>query len=362
MKEKNIVIGVLILIIIALVGFIVYTGNKSYGKGANGIAVLESCRFEEYNAKMLVLKIKNTSNTTYNNVSPIVILKDENGVPFSEGWASKISYFAPGDERYVEVYDAAQDYSNVEVGLYDRDEKNVYTDLRDQIEFTSEEGEADDEEALYFHVNNKSDKEAAVQFQIAYYDGDKLFYEDQFDMIIDANDKEDSYEYIRKEFEDGTKFPEGFSYKISLAEAVDFQEIISDDEEGYSDEDNIEVPEIDYSTLNDEEKIEHALFGVFNKAYGSDMASAKIVVDKIYTKEEIEKDEALKSLKINDDELAFEASIDFEPAEGADPMIFTIPDGEINKANGWVTNVHRLGILTPDEEEGYTIRNLGTGW
>ena len=362
MKEKNIVIGVLILIIIALVGFIVYTGNKSYGKGANGIAVLESCRFEEYNAKMLVLKIKNTSNTTYNNVSPIVILKDENGVPFSEGWASKISYFAPGDERYVEVYDAAQDYSNVEVGLYDRDEKNVYTDLRDQIEFTSEEGEADDEKALYFHVNNKSDKEAAVQFQIAYYDGDKLFYEDQFDMIIDANDKEDSYEYIRKEFEDGTKFPEGFSYKISLVEAVDFQEIISDNEEDYSDEDDIEVPEIDYSTLNDEEKIEHALFGVFNKAYGSDMASAKIVVDKIYTKEEIEKDEALKSLKINDDELAFEASIDFEPAEGADPMIFTIPDGEINKANGWVTNVHRLGILTPDEEEGYTIRNLGTGW
>lgn len=132
--------------------------------------------------------------------------------------------------------------------------------------------------------------------------------------------------------------------------------------EDYEIEDESSSSEIKYSDLNDEEKIEHALFKVFKDNYGDKMASAKIVVDKIYTPEEIEKNEALKSLNIKKDELAFEASIDFEPAEGVDPNIFTIPNGEVNEENGWVTDVHRLGILTPDEDEEYKIRDLGTGW
>ena len=143
------------------------------------------------------------------------------------------------------------------------------------------------------------------------------------------------------------------------ADSFDITSITS--KEDYETEDN-KSSEIKYSDLNDEEKIEHALFQVFKSNYGDQMASAKVVVDKIYTPEEIEKNEALKSLDIKEGELAFEVTIDFEPAEGADPNIFTIPNGEINEANGWVTNVHRLGILTPDEKEEYKIRNYGTGW
>ena len=130
-------------------------------------------------------------------------------------------------------------------------------------------------------------------------------------------------------------------------------------------EDNAEettTSEIDYSTLSDEEKVEHALFAKLREAYGDQFESAKIVVDKIYTAKEIENNEALKSLDIKDGELAFEVTIDIEPAEGADPNVFMIPNGELNEDNGWVSNMTRLGILTPDGDNSYTIRDFGTGW
>ncbi|MBR3511634.1 MAG: hypothetical protein IKN74_01575 [Clostridia bacterium] len=157
------------------------------------------------------------------------------------------------------------------------------------------------------------------------------------------------------------KYSNGFGVMRYNEEADSFDITSITSKEDYEAEDN-KSSEIKYSNLNDEEKIEHALFQVFKNNYGDQMASAKVVVDKIYTPEEIEKNEALKSLDIKEGELAFEVTIDFEPAEGADPNIFTIPNGEINEANGWVTNVHRLGILTPDEKEEYKIRNYGTGW
>lgn len=157
------------------------------------------------------------------------------------------------------------------------------------------------------------------------------------------------------------KYSNGFGVMRYNEEADSFDITSITSKEDYEAEDN-KSSEIKYSDLNDEEKIEHALFQVFKDNYGDQMASAKVVVDKIYTPEEIEKNEALKSLDIKEGELAFEVTIDFEPAEGANPNIFTIPNGEINEANGWVTNVHRLGILTPDEKEEYKIRNYGTGW
>ena len=375
-KIKNIVIVVLLIIVILLGAFILISGNKLYNKGANGngLVVLDQTSFKDYDDTRTVLKVKNATNKTFNNVSPVIIYKDENGVPIHQGWASNIGYFAPGDIRYLEIYESADEFSSFEVGLYENEnDDNVYTDLRDKIEFTEEK----DEEKVNIHIKNNSDKEASLEFQIAYYDKDKLIYEDQFITLIDANSEDDTYETYYKAFEDGTPFPEGFRYEVTLAEAVDYHEEVPEVEEFDLDalieqekeeealeelKENDTKTEIKYEDLNDEEKIEHALFQVFHKTYGSKMASAKIVVDKIYTSKEIEKDAALKSLDIKEGELAFEASIDFEPAEGADPMVFTIPDGRINEANGWVTDVHRLGILSPDGNGGYTIRNLGTGW
>ena len=387
-KVKNIIIAILLIIVLALGVFIITSGNKLYSKGQNenGLVILDQTSFKDYDETRLVVKIKNASNKTFNNVSPIIIFKDENGTPFHEGWASNIGYFAPEDIRCLEVYEGAEEYSSYEVGLLDNENEDyTYTDLRDKIEYDVKHDEGTDR--IDFHTKNNSDKEAVLLYQVAYYDGNKLFFEDQFLTMVDANGEDDTYVKYYEAFEDETPFPEGFKYEVTLVEAVDYHEedFVEDDEEEFDldalieqerEEDALEEAraqaraqaeeaksaEINYEDLKDEDKIEHALFQTFKKTYGSKMASAKIVVDKIYTAKEIEKDATLKSLDIKEDERAFEASIDFEPAEGADPMIFTIPDGRVNEANGWVTDVHRLGILTPDGNGDYTIRNFGTGW
>ena len=120
---------------------------------------------------------------------------------------------------------------------------------------------------------------------------------------------------------------------------------------------------IDWSTLNDEEKIEHAVHQELKKAYGDKLSAAKIYVDKIYTKEEIEGSEVLKGLDIKDKEFAFEVSIYIEPAEGADIMLFTATDGVYDEETGWVSEIYRLGILRYNEKDKtYTIDHYGTGW
>ena len=120
---------------------------------------------------------------------------------------------------------------------------------------------------------------------------------------------------------------------------------------------------IDVESLSDEEKIEHTLFGLLRETYGDDFGSAKIYVDKMYKAEDAEKDEVLKELNLGEKEIAFEVSMDIEPAEGADVMQFTIPDGEYNEETGWVNNISRLGVLRYDAASGiYSIDHYGTGW
>ena len=60
-------------------------------------------------------------------------------------------------------------------------------------------------------------------------------------------------------------------------------------------------------------------------------------------------------------DIAFEATINIEPAEGADPNQFTIPNGEYNEETGWVQDVSRLGVLRA-KDSGYEITDFGTGW
>ncbi|MBQ7624889.1 MAG: hypothetical protein IJS65_06425, partial [Clostridia bacterium] len=69
-------------------------------------------------------------------------------------------------------------------------------------------------------------------------------------------------------------------------------------------------------------------------------------------------------LDIGDGGVAFEASFELKPAEGADTNILTIPDGYLDSESGWIKEKFILGVLRPDEEnEGkYKITNFGTGW
>ena len=119
----------------------------------------------------------------------------------------------------------------------------------------------------------------------------------------------------------------------------------------------------DWSTLGTEDKIKHAIFQLYKNQYGDKLASVKTIVNKVYTLEEVAKNEALKTLDIKETDYAFEVSISLEPAEGADANQFTITDGVYDKESGWVGEIGRLGILRYDStNKTYKIDNFGTGW
>ncbi len=366
-KKSGIIIAILVVIIIALLAYIGLGGKVPTNEPVvektstenKALLVEDDVTFDDGSSEeMTVLKVKNTSSQTFNNVTPKIIYFDKNNMPVHEAWASRVSYFAAGDTRFFEFYDTIKDYDRLEIGLFDREDKKTYVDLRDQIEYKVEKADEADENGiirLTFTGENKSNKDISAEFQIAYYSEGKLIYEDQFIELVKANSKLDTYEGYATKFYNGTAFPEGYTYEVTLAEAV---EDLDDEEESESEE----TSEIDFEDLDDDEKIEHALLLRFKDYYGEKMDSAKITVDKIYTAKEIANDPALKSLDIGEKELAFEVTIDFLPAEGANPTEFTIPNGEYDEDSGWVKNASRLGILTPDGDGNYKIRNLGTGW
>ena len=357
-KKSILVIIILLVVIIALCAYIVLgCGSKSkidVSSENKGLLVLDDVNLDKGDgSETIILKLKNTSSKTFTNVTPVLVYYDANNMPIHEAWGAKISYFAPDEIRYVEFYDITNDYAKVEVGLFDREDTGIeYKDLRDKIVYDVEKATEPDENGeirLTFKGENKFDKDVALEFQIAYYSEDKLIYEDQFGTVVEANSKFEDYEYYATKFANGTAFPEGYTYEVTLAEAVEYVDEIE------------EVSDIDIESLSDEEKIEHALFKIFKENYGDKLEAAKIYVDKMYTPEEAKKE---INVELKKDEIAFEASIYFLPAEGADTIEFTIPDGEFDEESGWVNGVHRLGILTAsdDETEKYTIRNFGTGW
>ena len=109
-------------------------------------------------------------------------------------------------------------------------------------------------------------------------------------------------------------------------------------------------------------QIEKALQEYFKGSYEGNITSARFNVTKIYTAQE-EKEEPIQSLKLGKNEVAFEVTYQLQPAEGIDPNVLTIPNGEYDEKLGWVKNISRLGVLRYDDKnESYSIDNFGTGW
>ena len=357
-------IVILVLIIIGLVCYIVCGGNAKTtvaNAGENkGLLVLDDAEIKDEYSPRLVLKIKNTSDKPIIDVTPKIIYRDVNNMPFHEAWGSKIRYFAPGDERCVEFYDTIQDYNNLEIGMMDGDEEKVqYKDMRDQITFETELAKEPDEYGeykMYFRGENKSDKDLDLEFQIEYYDGDKLIYEDQFITSVDGNGTIDEYEYYATKFEDGTKFPEGYTYKAKLTEAV---EVAESNEEQDTSENKVVLPAEDAVGLDDEDIVERILFRQLDAVYGDKYDSAKIYVDKVYKEgDKLPSDE----IEIEEGDILFEATLNIFPSEGTDPIIFTIPNGEYDEDLGYVKDVSRLGTIKVTEDGDYYLESIGTGW
>ena len=105
-----------------------------------------------------------------------------------------------------------------------------------------------------------------------------------------------------------------------------------------------------------------AMQKMFEESYGDKITDSKITVEKIYTAEEEQANEALKSFNLGPDEVAFEVHYDLLPAEGADVNELMVPNGELDEESGWIKDKFALGILRPAEDGTYTITDYGTGW
>lgn len=363
-KSKNNIVTIILVIIIMVLLIYIAFGNKIFQKNAaknignNALMVLDELKGEEIEgSEEVILRIKNTSSQTFTDASPVLIYYDANNNPFREGWGPRIGYWAPGEIRCIRFYDAIKDYSKAELGLFESEDSNSkIVDLRDKIEYDVKKEDSPDEDGeirLTFKGKNKYDKPVAVEFQIDYFSGKKLIYEDQFNDVIEANSSFDTYEYYFSKYYNGEAFPEGYTYEVNLVEAIEYIE------DEYVDEDYLET-DIPEDTVDD--RIESALFKQLKSVYGDDMDSAKIYIDKTYTAEEAKEYEGVKDLELGENDVAFESTIYILPAEGADPNKFTIPNGEYDEDSGWVSEIKRLGVLRKTEDGEYEITDFGTGW
>lgn len=109
-------------------------------------------------------------------------------------------------------------------------------------------------------------------------------------------------------------------------------------------------------------QIKIAMEKQIKEAYGDKVADSKIYVEKIYTAEEEQADEALKTYNLGPDEVAFEVRYELKPAAGVDENEFMAATGEYDSVSGWVKDKFNLGVLRPTDDGSYEITDFGTGW
>ena len=111
-----------------------------------------------------------------------------------------------------------------------------------------------------------------------------------------------------------------------------------------------------------EKQIIAAMQDLIKETYGDKVTDSKITVEKIYTAEEEQENEALKSYNLTPDEVAFEVKYELKPAEGTDVNELMAATGEYDEASGWVKEKFNLGVLRPTDDGSYEITDFGTGW
>lgn len=111
-------------------------------------------------------------------------------------------------------------------------------------------------------------------------------------------------------------------------------------------------------------KVLEAVEQYLRDAWGDKIDDLEVTVDKVYTAEEEEADELLKSLGLGEDEVAFSVNYKLHPAEGVEDLIeFTAATGEIDEESGWIVDKSNVGVLRPNPDgEGYIVTDFGTGF
>ena len=126
-----------------------------------------------------------------------------------------------------------------------------------------------------------------------------------------------------------------------------------------------ETAEKTMSQEDAEYQIQVAMQYLLEEAYGDKVNDARIYVEKVYTAEEEQSDELLRSLELGPDEYAFEVKYELHPAADVDPIELTAATGDYDEESGWVVEKYNVGILRPNvdgEDPAYVITDFGTGF
>ncbi len=113
-----------------------------------------------------------------------------------------------------------------------------------------------------------------------------------------------------------------------------------------------------------EKQVIAAVENYLRDAWADKISGLEVTAEKVYSAEEEEADELLKSLNLGPNEIAFSVNYKLHPAEGVEDLLqFTAANGEIDEASGWIVNKSNIGILRPNPDgEGYIITDFGTGF
>lgn len=126
-------------------------------------------------------------------------------------------------------------------------------------------------------------------------------------------------------------------------------------------EENVEVEEEQVGVGNtDEGMIALVVEQQLRDAYGPVIKNLNFTSIKVYTPEEVEADEAIKSHDLKEGDMAFSVEYEFEVADEVEDLNqFTAANGEID--GRWIRNKSNIGIARSGEN-GYTMDAFGTGW
>jgi len=139
------------------------------------------------------------------------------------------------------------------------------------------------------------------------------------------------------------------SLKYPVSESSNVPDIISD------------MPEENPEVQMKQDAVKRVLMQHYTENYEDAIQEVKYNKVKIYTKEEIENDEALKSLNLSENDIAFEVEYELKVKDGyKDIMQFTAATGEID--GQWVKEKYNCGVLKQKEDGTYELTNFGTGF
>ena len=111
----------------------------------------------------------------------------------------------------------------------------------------------------------------------------------------------------------------------------------------------------------DEGMVVLALESYFKETYGDEVEEFIPTKIKVYSAEEVEANEAIKSHDIKEGDIPFEVEYELLIKEGVEDMMkFTASTGEIEGQK--IINKANLGIARNNGEAGYSIDAFGTGW